>query len=154
MKTLLKAVPCVLIDIDTEPKILCFFEYPHIEGFQIPKGTVEENEELTTAVLRELFEETGIKNVTIKEKIGTLERICASVQEQELEDELQIWHLYHIEPKDTLKSTWEHIGTGNGVDNGLKVKCFWQALNSIDKNKHNEVFIRCFDMIDHYLKNK
>lgn len=152
MKTLLKAVPCVLKDLDSEPKILCFFEFPHVELFQIPKGTVEENEDLETAVLRELVEETGIEKAQINNKIGVLERICPGGRAQELKDEKQIWHLYHVQASKELETTWQHIGTGNGIDNGIKVQCFWHKLSDENLENYNEIFIRSFELVKEYLK--
>jgi 8-oxo-dGTP pyrophosphatase MutT (NUDIX family) len=51
---------------------LLLFKHPNA-GIQIPAGTVEENEELDSAVMREIAEETGLKNVTIKQYIGYLD---------------------------------------------------------------------------------
>ena len=45
MKTFYKAVACVLKDLKTEPKILCFVHPPPKEDFQIPKGTVDKDED-------------------------------------------------------------------------------------------------------------
>ncbi len=42
-------------------------------GVQVPAGTVEENEEIADAVLREAIEETGLTNVKIKRYVGYLD---------------------------------------------------------------------------------
>ena len=41
MKTFYKAVACVLKDLKTEPKILCFVHPPPKEDFQIPQTNEE-----------------------------------------------------------------------------------------------------------------
>ena len=51
-----KVVPVILRDINQRTEILVF-KHP-IAGIQIVKGTVETNEELEEAALRELYEES------------------------------------------------------------------------------------------------
>lgn len=53
-------------DIDHQ---LLIFKHP-ANGYQLPAGTVEENESLENALLREITEETGLKNVKIIKKLG------------------------------------------------------------------------------------
>jgi 8-oxo-dGTP pyrophosphatase MutT (NUDIX family) len=48
---------------------LLIFKHP-ANGYQLPAGTVEENESLENALLREITEETGLKNVKIIKKLG------------------------------------------------------------------------------------
>lgn len=52
-------------------KVLAF-EHPNA-GCQIPKGSVEKNEDIETAVLRELCEESGISTGRIVRKVGELD---------------------------------------------------------------------------------
>jgi 8-oxo-dGTP pyrophosphatase MutT (NUDIX family) len=51
------------------PEIL-LFQHPHA-GIQIPAGTVEEDEPLDAAALREAFEETGLADLRIVRQIGS-----------------------------------------------------------------------------------
>ena len=51
---------------------LLLFKHPNA-GIQIPAGTVEENEDVDRAVMREVAEETGLKNVKIKQYLGYLD---------------------------------------------------------------------------------
>ena len=48
------------------------FRHPHA-GIQIPAGTVEENKDITHAVLREAREETGLTDVIVKARLGHLD---------------------------------------------------------------------------------
>jgi 8-oxo-dGTP pyrophosphatase MutT (NUDIX family) len=48
---------------------LLIFKHP-ANGYQLPAGTVEENETLESALLREITEETGLNNVKIIKKLG------------------------------------------------------------------------------------
>lgn len=48
---------------------LLVFRHP-IAGVQLPAGTVEANESSSSAVIREVFEETGLSQVTIRKLLG------------------------------------------------------------------------------------
>lgn len=48
---------------------LLVFRHPSA-GVQLPAGTVESNEPFSSAVIREVFEETGLMQVTIREFLG------------------------------------------------------------------------------------
>lgn len=52
---------------------LLLISHPHA-GIQIPAGTVENGESVFDAVLREVFEETGIQNAQIIREIGKTEK--------------------------------------------------------------------------------
>ena len=52
---------------------LLLFRHP-TAGIQIPAGTVEAHETPSDAVLREIHEETGLKEVALKTHIGVMER--------------------------------------------------------------------------------
>ena len=53
-------------------KELLLFKHP-TAGIQIPAGTVEEGETPETAVMREVYEETGLRAVKIEKPIGCIE---------------------------------------------------------------------------------
>ena len=53
-------------------KDLLLFKHP-TAGIQIPAGTVEDGETPETAVIREVFEETGLRNVNIEQSLGCIE---------------------------------------------------------------------------------
>lgn len=49
-------------------------------GLQLPAGTVELGEEPDEAVIREAREETGLKNISIVEKLGVDQQFCPADQ--------------------------------------------------------------------------
>lgn len=51
---------------------LLVFQHPNA-GIQLPAGTVEPGEDVETAVLREAFEETGLKQLTIARQLAIIE---------------------------------------------------------------------------------
>jgi len=59
--------------INNRPHILVLVTKHENKGF-LPKGHVEKGETLEEAVLREIYEEAGIKHLEIIEKIGIYER--------------------------------------------------------------------------------
>ena len=52
---------------------LLVFESLDGPGIEVPKGTVEKEETLTEAVLRELFEEAGLTEARIVRPLGTVD---------------------------------------------------------------------------------
>ena len=50
-------------------KELLLIQHPNA-GIQIPAGTVEQGETIEEALKREIKEETGLRNITIKKYIG------------------------------------------------------------------------------------
>ena len=73
-----------------------FFKHP-TAGIQIPAGTVEEGEDLETAVKREVYEETGLQFVEIESYLGCFEnelennqRIIAETTEVYIEPNLKV----------------------------------------------------------------
>lgn len=53
---------------------LLFFQHPNA-GVQLPAGTVEEGEPVEQAVLREVFEETGLTQVRLVRQIGVRDEL-------------------------------------------------------------------------------
>lgn len=53
-------------------KELLVFKHPSA-GVQIPAGTVEDGESLETGVMREVYEETGLKRVKIEKCLGCIQ---------------------------------------------------------------------------------
>ncbi|MHA2231466.1 MAG: NUDIX domain-containing protein [Candidatus Hodarchaeales archaeon] len=58
---------------------LLLFQHP-TAGIQIPSGTVENEETVEKALIREVAEETGLKNTSIKQYIGYMEKTLPADQ--------------------------------------------------------------------------
>lgn len=118
MGEVLKAVACVI----QEGSLLCF-RHP-LAGNQVPKGTVEPGELPEHAVVRELFEETGVVFSGDVQALAVLEheRHGASGDVQ-----IQRWHLFLL-PVSGLPPAWTHGASGSEAEDGLCFECFWQPL--------------------------
>ncbi len=149
----LKAVPCVLKDLQTDPKILVFQHPPPTLDFQIPKGTVEPRESIQDAVLRELQEESGISSAQIVEKIGLYELFIQAGTYGFIKTEHQLWHIYHLQVDHFLPDTWTHIVTGEGDDAGMRFEYFWQPLYDIQFENFQNNYLDVIDIVRNYIQS-
>jgi len=62
--------------------------------WSFPKGHVEENEDLLDAAKREIYEESGVTELNLIEKLGVIERFKISKESGEDKRELKEIHLY------------------------------------------------------------
>ena len=85
---------------------LLIFRHPYAPeaGIQVPAGTVEANEQAEEAVLREAFEETGLRNLTLNCFLGEQERDMTDFGRDEIHHRL----FYHIQYHGTFLLTWRH----------------------------------------------
>lgn len=83
---------------------------------QVPAGTIEPEEEPEVAVVRELFEETGVSA-----KIDGL----AGVLDEEYENERRRRWIYVMSPVGDVKERWPYR-----CDCGLPTVCRWEAVGS------------------------
>ena len=81
MNKVVQKVTAFIIRERGDVKELLVFKHP-TAGIQIPAGTVEEGEDVETAVKREVYEETGLQFVEIEDYLGCFEN--------ELEDNQRI----------------------------------------------------------------
>lgn len=146
MHTFHKVVPCVIRECDRVSEILAFHHPPPLRDKQIAKGTVEVGEDLEAAATRELFEETGVSNCTIKEKLGSFEIFSPGGPHGDLPIERQIWHVIILQPLYPLPEDWKHQVTGDGVDSGMIYEFFWHPIRSKDDGFHPK-FQTLFDFI-------
>ena len=117
-----KVCPVVLRNVDGQTSILAF-EHP-LAGFQLVKGSIEANETLEDATLRELAEESGI----------TSARLTGSFGMWDSEQDNHVWWFGQVATDSTLPDAWEHHTLDGG---GLVFKFFWQPLNSpLTQNWH------------------
>ncbi|MFE0506734.1 NUDIX hydrolase [Peribacillus butanolivorans] len=102
------------------PQVLVF-QHPIKEaGIQIPKGTVEAEEDPYYAVIREIREETGLMNFNVEQLI---------IQDRWKCDDGAIHERYFY--KITIHETrdgWTYNPTGGGAESGLTFRFFWVSM--------------------------
>jgi 8-oxo-dGTP pyrophosphatase MutT (NUDIX family) len=86
-------------------------------GVQVPGGTVEPDEPLTEAAVRELREEVGIE----AERVDLLGATDRPHPHRPVVHERHFFHTVVDEPRDR----WRHVVEGGGEDDGLTFECYW-----------------------------
>ena len=72
MNEIIQKVTAFIVRERNGVKELLVFKHP-TAGVQIPAGTVEEGEDIETAVKREVYEETGLQSIEIENYLGCFE---------------------------------------------------------------------------------
>lgn len=74
-------------------------------GIQVPGGTVEPDENLDEAVLREAVEETGLSGLAIAGYLGQQTRDMRDYDKNEIHQR----HFYYLTCATTIPQRWQHI---------------------------------------------
>lgn len=95
-------------------------------GIQVPAGTVMPDEDLTTAVLREAWEETGLPGLEIRSYLGEQIRDMQDIGK----DEIHHRHFYHLLCSGDPPEQWQHDETnaGDGSSSPIRFEFFWATL--------------------------
>jgi 8-oxo-dGTP pyrophosphatase MutT (NUDIX family) len=113
----------VVVYVTQNNNILVFrhVEYSYEEiGLQVPSGTVKEGEELETAALRELIEETGFSDFKIVSYLG-----IANYDQSPYRNEIHERHFYLAKPTKELPERWFSQEDHDGKQEPTKFECFW-----------------------------
>ncbi|GGH77029.1 GrpB-like predicted nucleotidyltransferase (UPF0157 family)/8-oxo-dGTP pyrophosphatase MutT (NUDIX family) [Pullulanibacillus pueri] len=94
---------------------------------QVPGGTVEPHEELETAVNREIFEESGLKNLEYRKKLGS-----TIYFRSDLKQHVQRHDFLFRAPRET-RDHWEHTVSGHGEDEGMTFFYQWFGAKEVLK---------------------
>ncbi|QHE51772.1 NUDIX domain-containing protein [Pontibacillus sp. HMF3514] len=117
MKPIQKAYGYITREKKGKPQVLVF-QLPIPEaGIQIPKGTVKEGEAPEQAVVREMKEETGLHNLSLK---GLIAKDMWKADDGALHERF----FYHFSAPNT-KEEWSFNPTGGGEEDGLTFRFFW-----------------------------
>jgi ADP-ribose pyrophosphatase YjhB (NUDIX family) len=103
---------------------LLLFRHPDCPEapIQIPGGGVEPGKLLEAALYREVFEESGLRDLQILRELGVA-GICW-LQPQRL---ISQRHCFWLQAPAHTPDTWEHRVEGDGMDAGMVFSYFWQA---------------------------
>lgn len=92
-------------------------------GVQVPAGSIDPGETPDRAVLREIFEETGLVHLQIVKYLGCFPWYWTVRQT------LHQRHVYHLTPAEPLPDRWEQVVASADADNGLRFECYWLDVN-------------------------
>ena len=97
-------------------------------GLQVPAGTIEEGESPQEAVLREVYEESGLQDVRIVRFLGQYFHNMAPYR-----DEIHHRHVFHLEASGPLATTWLHHES-HPSDGGppIAFSFFWMRLDDTE----------------------
>ena len=109
-------------------------------GIQIPAGTVEEGEDLETAVKREAYEETGLKFVEIEEYLGCIENELENNQ-RIIAETTQVY----IEPNLNAMPYQEKLTKGMAVDYHSTREDF-TLMSYIEYDRHPNPTCICYNI--------
>ena len=103
-----------------QTEILVFDQDDPLAGTQVVCGTVDSGEDLITALLREIKEESGLQFLShdIVKKVGETQYLRKD------KPELNLRHFYQFEG-DHLPEKWNHIVLSDGEDNGFQFHFYW-----------------------------
>ncbi|WP_171016699.1 NUDIX hydrolase [Pseudalkalibacillus caeni] len=104
-------------------------------GIQVPAGTVEENESLEEALLREISEESGLEGLTLVAKLGDYHY---AVKER---NELHHRHFYLLKAEKPVSATFVHRIKSHDSDNGLVFLYRWIPLENVKLAGEQDYFV-------------
>ena len=95
-------------------------------GIQVPAGTIKAGERPEAAVLREVFEETGLTDLTLSELLGEQTRNMADFGL----NEIHYRSFYHLYCTGNPPETWQHEETdpSDGGTDPILFEFFWASL--------------------------
>jgi ADP-ribose pyrophosphatase YjhB (NUDIX family) len=106
-----------------DEELLVFDHRDHpAAGTQVPAGTVDDGEEPSASVVREVFEETGVRTRVVRE-LGVVDAVAPR-------GELRRNHFFELATDET-RGAWEHIVHGKGGDRGLVFLCRFVPLEPL-----------------------
>jgi 8-oxo-dGTP pyrophosphatase MutT (NUDIX family) len=113
----------------TQEEHLLVFQQPDFPtaGIQVPAGTIEKDESPLDAITREVIEETGLTDFTVRAKLGIY-----YYDMSEYRKEIQERHIFHIELNTLVPRQWRHYETdgGKAVGQPIAFDFFWMPLKN------------------------
>ncbi|MFI5715964.1 NUDIX domain-containing protein [Nocardia sp. NPDC051750] len=122
--------------------------FDHIDmpeaGTQIPAGGVRPGEELETAVLREVAEETGLLDTVVAGCLATDHRPHPGTRQSRRTT------FFHLRAAPATPDSWTHRVTGGDEDEGMRFACRFERLPlAIRLADHQDVWLgRLADAVD------
>lgn len=114
-----------------QQKQLLAFEHRDLPeaGWQVPGGTVEPGEEISKAVQREAEEETGLRNLLLIQKLGSVKRDMRGLGLNEIHHR----HYYHFECEACQREDWiaAEVNPSDGTEGPIAFHFYWVDLEAV-----------------------
>ncbi|MNM81974.1 NUDIX domain protein [compost metagenome] len=127
----------VVLSPSAQPGIL-LFRHPQA-GVQLVKGSIENGETPREAALRELAEESGIQDATIKDDLGCWDAGHLG----------QTWSFHLCRVEGAVPERWCHQTLD---DHGHTFAFFWASLDHLPYSECHPVFQRALSFVSEALK--
>lgn len=95
-------------------------------GTQVPAGGIDNGESLEVAVLREVEEESGLKDVRVVGKIDEYLMFRSTL------GQFNRRHVFLLNSSSPVQGSWTHRVHGEGVDSGMNFHCYWLPLGQAE----------------------
>ncbi len=118
------------------------FDHP-VAGTQLPKGTVERDEGLADAAVRELAEESGITDAAVISKLGEWTRVTGAGPVEDGLPQQHVWHVMLLERGSPLPERWQHRASGSAAEEALVFSFRWLPLGDGLAEELPPVFSAC-----------
>lgn len=152
MRIVEKAVAAV-VRVGATGEELLVFTHP-FSGVQIPKGTIEPDEPIVAAALRELEEESGLRLPATPRHIGTWQRQIIGPGKDGTITEIHPWHVCLIETSQPLPEAWTHIATGSPDEEGLAFAYHWLTIDMSLADRLHPLFAQVIAMLRAHLNDR
>ncbi|MCM3745598.1 NUDIX hydrolase [Sporosarcina luteola] len=124
-----KVLAYITKDDNGDRKLLVFEHKNNPEaGWQVPGGTIEEDELLLDALYREIEEETGIRREQLQLNGKVIKENYFPENRPNVIHERNIFHLTYIGEEE---AEWDTCVNSTGKDNGMIFHCRWVPVNEL-----------------------
>ena len=121
-----KVVAYISRERDGKTQLLVFThrDYPEA-GLQVPAGTVQPNEDVESALRREIAEETGIEGFTVVHKLGVF------LYDNPNSGQMNERHVFHVLAPNATQDAWDWLEAhAEDSPEGYVFCLHWQDLDS------------------------
>lgn len=118
-----KAAACVVRTGGRGPELLVF-RHP-LAGVQIPKGSIESGETAAEAAVRELAEESGVREGRALRQVGKHEFEVGEDTTDAGPRERQVWHTFLMAAEAEQRDSWSRQASGSETEASLVFEFFW-----------------------------
>lgn len=140
MKTVNKVQAFIVGKIDSKYKIL-IFEHGITKIHQCIRGTISSDEDIIYAAIREIEEESGLKNVRLIKNLGTKKLLIKGGPNRSGSLELQIHTALLFEIVGDVTLQWVHVATGSPEEDGIPFSYYWHTIDETLENILFEDFV-------------